>query len=187
MIAVLKINTIEKGSTKSIEIFYKNYNSININIEYYERDNLLFPNHELENPYKFECYKRIFNKNDINFNRNYRGYQKILKLKNKPKKLKNVELLLHLCNNNLQLLSQTCIISRIGFVVEEEFQDFIISFVEIDHTETRKINKKNYRKLEEFNLNKIFTLNLLVKVGSFNQIEDLYYTTDCVIKNELLL
>ena len=205
---MLTINRIKDDSSEKINIYNSmGANLLNFNIEYYQEDNILFPDYDLEYPYKFEARSAILNSNETpmsttnqimlysynslilldEYNHNYRGYEKTLKIKHKPKKVKRGELLLYFNNNKLYLLETNNIKPQLGVVVDEGDNDFIVSYIDTHYKRTVKTSKEDYKIIKEFNLNKIFNLTILIKVGFFNQIDTIYYTTDCIIKNEMLL
>lgn len=158
---MLKLVEIKEDSSKKIEVYNNLYhNLLSFSVEFYDNDNMLFPDFDLEYPYKFEAYSAIPNINETNSNSsnsinilsynslmtidetkyNNRGYRKILKLKNIPKKVENGELLLYFYNNNLQLLHSTNVCQKFGCVIEEELQDLIVSFIDTysRHNEKKK-------------------------------------------------
>ena len=183
---MLNLREVNKYSTKTIKISNGISDLFKLKIEFYHNDNMLFPDFGLEYPYKFRATNHILKTNERTYIK--RKYQKILKVETIPKKVENGELLLYFCNNNLQLLHKYNILdSKFGFVTEEDNGNLFVSFVDTYSTKNRIRNKSDFTIIGEFNLNKIFNLTILIKVGSFNQIEALYYTTDCVIKNEMLL
>lgn len=205
---MLKLVEIKEDSSKKIEIYNNLYrNLLSISVEFYHNDNMLFPDFDLEYPYKFEAYSAIPNINETNSNSsnsinilsynslmtidetkyNNRGYRKVLKLKSIPKKVENGELLLYFYNNNLQLLHSTNVSQKLGCVIEEELQNLIVSFIDTYSRHNEKRNKTSFKIIEEFDLNQIFKLTLFVKVGVFNEIADIYYTTEFVIKDEVTL
>lgn len=183
---MLNLREVNKYSTKTIRISNGMSDLFEFKIEFYNTDNILFPDFDLEYPYKFRATNHLLETNETKYIK--RNYRKILKIKTLPKKVETGELLLYFCNNNLQLLHKHDLIKpKFGCVIEENHGDLFVNFIDNYSTQSRIINKSNFNIVEEFNLNKIFNLTILVKVGSFNQIENLYYTTDCVIKNEILL
>ena len=183
---MLNLREVNKYSTKTIKISNGISDLFKLKIEFYNTDNILFPDFDLEYPYKFRATNHLLETNKTKYIK--RKYQKILKVETIPKKVENGELLLYFCNNNLQLLHKYNILdSKFGFVTEEDNGNLFVSFVDTYSTKNRIRNKSDFTIIGEFNLNKIFNLTILIKVGSFNQIENLYYTTDCVIKNEMLL
>lgn len=206
---MLTLYEVDKSSTKTIRISNGMGDLFEFNIEFYHNDNMLFPDYDLEYPYKFEARSAILNSNETpmsttnqimlysynslilldEYNHNYRGYEKTLKIKHKPKKVKRGELLLYFNNNKLYLLETNNIKPQLGVVVDEDEgdNDLIVSYIDTHYKRTVKTSKEDYKIIKEFNLNKIFNLTILIKVGSFNQIDTIYYTTDCVINNEMLL
>lgn len=182
---MLTLYEVDKSSTKTIKISNGMSDLFEFNIEFYHNDNMLFPDFGLEYPYKFRATNHILKTNERTYIK--RKYRKILKLENPPKKVETGELLLYFNNNKLYLLETNNIKPQLGVVVDEGDDDFIVSYIDTHYKRTVKTSKEDYKIIKEFNLNKIFTLTILVKVESFNQIENLYYTTDCVIKNEILL
>lgn len=201
---MLTLYEVDKSSTKTIRVSNGMRDLFEFNIEFYHNDNMLFPDFDLEYPYKFEINDSISNKfgiinstSIISYNSlmtvyetkyNKKRYWKKLKLKDSPKKVETGELLLYFCNNNLQLLhKKNLILTKFGCVIEEDNGNLFVRFVDNHSTKNTIINKADFTLIEEFNLNKIFNLTILIKVGSFNQIDTIYYTTDCVIKNEMLL
>lgn len=201
---MFKVERIKEDSSEKIKIYNSMMtNLLDFNVEYYQEDNLLFPDYALEYSYKFEIHssilKNMSTSNHImlcsynslimldNSNDNYRGYKKVLKLKQKPKKVKREKLLLYFNNNNLYLLEAYNIKTQLGVVVDEGDDYFILSYIDPHYTKTVKRAKKNYKIIKEFNLNKIFTLTILVKVDIFNEISEIYYTTNFVMKDEITL
>lgn len=204
---MLTLYQVDKSSTKTIRISDGMRDLLKFNIEFYHNDNMLFPDFNLEYPYKFEAHSAIPNINEKNSSSsnpinilsynslmtidetkyNNRGYRKVLKLKSIPKKVENGELLLYFYNNNLQLLHSSNICQKFGCVIEEELQNLIVSFIDTYSRHNEKRNKTSFKIIEEFDLNQIFKLTLFVKVGVFNEIDDIYYTTEFVIKDEITL
>ena len=183
---MLNLREVNKYSTKTIKISNGISDLFKLKIEFYNTDNILFPDFDLEYPYKFRATNHLLETNEIKYIK--RNYRKILKIKTLPKKVETGELLLYFCNNNLQLLHKHDLIQpKFGCVTEEDNGNLLVSFIDNYYPHSRTRIKSDFTLIEEFNLNKIFNLTILVKVGSFNQIENLYYTTDCVIKNEILL
>lgn len=181
---MLTLYEVDKSSTKTIRVSNGMRDLFEFNIEFYHNDNMLFPDFGLEYPYKFRATDFILKTNEKTTNRKY---QKILKVENQPKKVETGELLLYFNNNKLYLLETYNIKPQLGVVVDEGDNDFIVSYIDTHYKRTVKTSKEDYKIIKEFNLNKIFNLTILVKVGYFNQINDIYYTDDCIIKNEMLL
>lgn len=181
---MLTLYEVDKSSTKTIRVSNGMGDLFEFNIEFYHNDNMLFPDFGLEYPYKFRATDFILKTNEKTTNRKY---QKIIKVENQPKKVETGELLLYFNNNKLYLLETNNIKPQLGVVVDEGDNYFIVSYIGTHYKRTVKTSKEDYKIIKEFNLNKIFNLTILVKAGYFNQITDIYYTDDCIIKNELLL
>ncbi len=182
---MLNLREVNKYSTKTIRISNGMSDLFEFKIEFYNTDNMLFPDFDLKYPYKFKATDCILKTNEITSNRKY---LKILKVENLPKKVETGELLLYFCNNNLQLLHKHDLIQpKFGCVTEEDNGNLLVSFIDNYYPHSRTRIKSDFTLIEEFNLNKIFNLTIFLKVGVSNQITDIYYTSDFVIKDEITL
>ena len=59
---MLTLYEVDKSSTKTIKISNGMSDLFEFNIEFYHNDNILFPDFDLEYPYKFEINDSISNK-----------------------------------------------------------------------------------------------------------------------------
>lgn len=177
-------------SGKRIEVF-DGQNIFNINIEYYKKDNIFemdnlkifhLQNSLLPLHYEFRCFKALNDMKNITYN-------KKLTMCSAPKRAKKFELLIFFKNGHLQLLENinNDNFLDIGWILEETSGCFIISNIFEDIIKKSKTLKKSmYNVLEDIVLDTVLPLELtfLVKVNSFNQITDIYYTTSRVLKKE---
>lgn len=61
---MLTLYEVDKSSTKTIRISNGMGDLFEFNIEFYHNDNMLFPDYDLEYPYKFEARSAILNSNE---------------------------------------------------------------------------------------------------------------------------
>lgn len=183
-------NSTTTCSGKRIEVF-DGPNIFNINIEYYEKDNIFemdnlkilhLQNSLLPLHYEFRCFKALNDMKNITYN-------KKLTMCSAPKRVQKFELLIFFKNGHLQLLENinNNNFLDIGWILEETSGCFIISNIFEDIIKKSKTLKKSmYNVLEDIVLDTVLPLELtfLVKINSFNQITDIYYTTNRVLKKE---